>query len=238
MIEMKKLFTIYLLVLLFFIHGAIFSQGKSPVKLGLKVAPNIGWMSPGTKGYSSDGARFGGTIGLISDFYFTENYAFSTGLNFQYVNGSLNYHDSLQVAENAAYVMKYGEITSLYKILYLEIPLMVKMTTKTFGKMSFFGQIGFGTGFRLSANKKDIFQPAVGEPSELNYEFNGGTTLIRESLLIGLGTEYHLDQTSRLLIGFSFSGSLNNILTGQNYSTSEVEKSHLNFVELNIGFIF
>jgi hypothetical protein len=122
--------------------------------------------------------------------------------------------------------------------MYLEIPLMVKMSTKVFGKMSYFGQIGFGTGFRLNANKSDDFQPTVGEPQELNYEYNGGTTLIRESVLIGLGAEYHLDQTSRVLIGLSYSNSLNNVLTGKNYSTNEIEKSHLNYVELNIGFIF
>ena len=164
--------------------------------------------------------------------------AFSTGLNFQYINGSLNYNDSLQVAENNKYVVKYGAITSTYKILYLEIPLTVKMSTKVFGKMSYFGQIGFGTGFRLNANKKDDFQPAVGEPQVLNYEFNEGTTLIRESLLIGIGTEYHIDKTSRVLIGLSFSSSLNNVLKGTNYSTNETLKSHLNYVELNIGFIF
>jgi len=52
---------------------------KYPLKLGLKIAPNIGWMNPSTKGYSSDGARFGGTIGFISDIYFAENYAFFNG---------------------------------------------------------------------------------------------------------------------------------------------------------------
>jgi hypothetical protein len=235
---MKKLFTIVAIFLLSGLSVVTFSQVKNPVKLGLKVAPNLGWMNPGTKGYSSDGARFGGTIGFISDFYFAENYAISTGLNFQYINGSLNYSDSLQVIDNGRYVMQYGAITSVYKILYLEIPIMVKMSTKTFGKMSYFGQIGFGTGFRLNANKNDNFQPNAGEPQELNYEYNGGTTLIRESVLIGIGTEYHLDESSRVIIGLSYSNSLNNVLTGQNYSTNETEKGHLNFVELNIGFIF
>jgi hypothetical protein len=235
---MKKMFPIVFLLFVFGIPAVSFSQAKFPVKLGLKVAPNLGWMAPGTKGYSSDGARFGGTIGFMSDFYFSQNYAFSTGLNFQFINSSLSYSDSLQVAEQSKYVMKYGAITSLYKIMYLEIPIMVKMSTKTFGKMSYFGQIGFGTGFRLNANKTDNFQPTVGEPQELNYEYNGGTTLIRESLLIGLGAEYHLDESSRVVIGVSYSNSLNNVLTGKNYSTNEIEKSHLNYLELNIGFIF
>ena len=75
------------------ITGATFSQSKLPIKLGLQVAPNIGWMNPSTKGYSSDGARFGGTIGFVGDFYFAENYAVSTGMNFQFMNGKLTYAD-------------------------------------------------------------------------------------------------------------------------------------------------
>ncbi len=41
------------------------------MKFGLKIAPNLGWMRPGTQGYSSDGARGGCTIGFVSDFYFS-----------------------------------------------------------------------------------------------------------------------------------------------------------------------
>ena len=236
---MKKHITRYLLLAVLILPVFATGQSKSSLKLGLKAAPNLGWMSPGTKGYTGDGARFGGTIGFMADYYFTENYAISSGLNFQYINGSLNYKDSVMVDQPAsAPAVEYGSVNSVYKILYLEIPVMVKMSTKKFGKMSYFGQIGFGTGFRLNANKKDDFQPLAGDPQELNYEYNGGTTLIRESVIIGIGTQYHLDESSRILIGLSYSNSLNNVLKGRNYSTNEAEKSHLNFVELNLGFIF
>jgi len=235
---MKKSLILLPLILTFAFQLTVSAQSKIPVKLGLKASPNIGWMTPGTKGYSSDGALVGGTIGFISDIYFAPNYALSTGLNFQYINGSLEYRDSLLVTESNHYVTKYGDISARYKILYLEIPITVKMSTKQFGKMSYFGQIGFGTGFRLNANKNEEFQPVNGEPVDQQYEFNGGTTLIREAVLIGLGFTYHLDESSRILVGINYSNSLNNILTGTNYSTNEAEKSHLNFAELNIGFIF
>jgi len=211
-------------------------QSKFPMKLGLKVSPNICWMNPATKGYTSAGARMGATIGFISEFYFAENYAFSTGLNFQYINGKLNYSDSLLVDNNTR--MAYGDLLRKYNFLYLEIPLMIKMKTKTFGKMSYFGQIGFGTGFRIKASVNEHFVPKTGDPVDQQYDFNRGTTLIRESILIGVGCEYHVDESSRLLFGISYSNSLNNILTGVNYSSNLIEKSQLNFAELNIGFLF
>ena len=236
MINMKKIISLALIAMLLSIPGEIFSQAKFPMKLGLKVAPNICWMSPGTKGYSSDGIRFGATVGFMGDFYFAENYAFSTGLNFQFINGKLSYTDSL--AMEGSNKLVYGEVSRKYNLLYLEIPLMIKMTTKVFGQVSYFGQIGFGTGFRMKATVKEHFVPSTGIPVDQQYDFNYGTTIIRESILIGIGMEYHIDESSRLLIGVSYSNSLNNIFTGVNAKTNLDEKSQLNFAELNIGFLF
>lgn len=233
---MKKSYSFVFIFLLAFIPGTLFSQKQLPLKLGLKIAPNIGWMSPGTKGYSSDGARLGGTIGFISEFYFAENYALSTGFNFQFLNGALSYSDSLLVESVNA--VQDGKVSRKYNFLYLEIPLMIKMKTKSFGKISYFGQIGLGTGFRIKSTVKEHFEPTTGNPVDQQYDFNNGTTLIRESILVGIGCEYSIDESSRILIGLSYSNSLNNILTGVNYKTNLIEKTQLNYAELNIGFLF
>lgn len=233
---MKKLSIVFMIAMMSGISGIALGQVKFPMKLGLKVAPNIGWMVPGTKGYSSDGARMGVTIGFVSDFYFAANYAFSTGFNFQFINGALNYSDSLLIEGTNKLVN--GDVFRKYNLLYLEIPLMIKMKTKAFGKISYFGQIGLGNGFRIKSTVKEHFVPTTGLPVDQQYDFNGGTTLIKESILVGIGCEYSIDETSRILIGISYSNSLNNIFTGVNYKSNLVEKSQLNFAELNIGFLF
>ena len=233
---MKKLSIVFMIAMMSGISGIALGQVKFPMKLGLKVAPNIGWMVPGTKGYSSDGARMGVTIGFVSDFYFAANYAFSTGFNFQFINGALNYSDSLLIEGTNKLVD--GDVFRKYNLLYLEIPLMIKMKTKAFGKISYFGQIGLGNGFRIKSTVKEHFVPTTGLPVDQQYDFNGGTTLIKESILVGIGCEYSIDETSRILIGISYSNSLNNIFTGVNYKSNLVEKSQLNFAELNIGFLF
>ena len=115
---------------------------------------------------------------------------------------------------------------------------MIKMKTKTFGKLSYFGEIGFGTGFRLKATVKEHFVPKTGEIQDQQYDFNYGTTLIRESIIIGIGCEIHVDESSRILLGLSYSNALNNVLTGTNKFSNFKVKSQLNFVELNVGFLF
>lgn len=208
-----------------------------PVKLGIKVAPNIAWMNPGTKDYDDDGARLGATVGFISDFYFAERYAISTGFNFSFLNGRLSYPDGRMKPGDTTILT--GQVNRKYNFIYLEIPLMIKMQSKEFGRFSFFGQIGFGTAFRIKATAKESFQPDHGEMFEQQYEINQATSLIRESLLIGLGFELHLDQSSRIILGLSYSNALNNVLNGGVNDKSKLnEKSSLNFVELNLGFLF
>lgn len=233
---MKKLHTFFSIIFLISFPGFMFGQVKIPLKLGLKIAPNIGWMSPGTKGYSSDGARVGGTIGFVSDFYFTENYALSTGFNFQFLNGKLNYTDSMAIGGSNKPVD--GDVFRKYNFLYLEIPIMIKMQTKRFNKISYYGQIGLGTGFRIKTTVKEHFVPDSGDPVDQTYDFNGGTTLIRESVLVGIGLNYYLDQSTSIFIGLNYSNSLNNVFTGVNYKSKLNEKSMLNYAELNLGILF
>jgi hypothetical protein len=235
-LKMKKLHAFLGIMILYASSGLTFGQTKIPMRLGLKISPNLCWMSPGTKGYSNDGVRLGTTIGFVSDFYFAENYAFSTGFNFQFLNGKLNYEDSLLIPGNPK--VQNGQVFRKYNFIYLEIPVMIKMQTKTFGKISYYGQIGLGTGFRIKTKVKEHFEPDTGNPVDQEYDFNGGTTFIRESILVGVGCEYHIDESTRIFLGLGYSNSLNNVLTGVNYKSKLNEKSMLNYAELNIGVLF
>ncbi|MBE0648913.1 MAG: PorT family protein [Bacteroidales bacterium] len=225
--------------LFLFLFGCLqpsFSQAQeTSVKLGLKVSPNIAWMSPETKHYSYDGISGGATVGLVSDFYFAKNYAFSTGFNFSFLNGKASYGDSLLIDTTAT----YGQLNRKYKFIYLDIPYMIKLQTNTFGRFSFFGQIGFTTGFRISAKARDEIDPQTGaSPFKENSNITSQTTLIRQSVIFGGGLEYHLDINTRIFFGVNYSNSLNNILTGHNTATDLNEKSQLNFIELNLGVLF
>jgi len=227
---MRKIITFICFLAMIFSAQTGFSQNP-PVKLGLQVSPNIGWMSPKSKDYNSNGANMGVTIGLISDFYFTDRYAFSTGVNFSFLNGKLNYPDAQDSMT--------GQRTRKYSFIYLEIPTQIKMQTKNFGKYSLYGQIGFSTGFRLTSSVKDEFtDEKTSAVSNSKNDAVGITSLIRESVVIGFGTEYHLDESSRIIAGLAYSNALNNILSGSNNKTGLNEKSLLNLVELKIGFIF
>ena len=211
------------------------STQDSPVKLGIKAAPNMSWMAPETKHYNYDGLTGAATIGLIADFYFAKNYAFSTGFNFAFLNGRLTYADSLSYDTTTS----FGTMSRKYKFFYLDIPYMIKLRTNPFGKFSFFGQIGFSTGFRMSAKTRETFEPeGGGDPIEENININSETTLIRQAVLFGIGLEYNLAENTRIILGVNYSNALNNVLKGHNKHTDFNQKALLNFVELNLGVLF
>jgi len=227
---MRKISAILLSLLLFSISDTAFSQFRYPVKLGLRVSPNIGWMSPGTKDYAKNGQSLGATVGFVGDIYFAGNYAVSTGFDFQFLNGKLKYPDSRDTLS--------GQINRKYKFIYLEIPILFKMNTKSFGKVSFYGQMGFGTAFRLKANYDEKFYSSTGIEIDTQDNLSDSTSLIRESVLVGIGCNYHIDESTSIFVGLDYSNSLNNVLSGINHKSRLNEKSMLNYVALTVGVLF
>ncbi len=226
-----------LLALLFipFLSGA---QQKNPVKLGLWVAPSINWIHTSTEGYSSDGIRGSANLGLVTDFYFAKNYAISTGFSVLFPSGKLTYRE---VSPDYSYldsVPAFGTYHSTYKFIYFEIPIMVKMKTNNFGKWSFFGQVGFGTGFRVKATAINDYTGDNGEKREFTPVIDNKTHLMRESILAGIGFEFHIDESTSLFAGANYSNSLNNVFKYTNLMTNQELQGVPNYVELRLGVLF
>ena len=228
---MRKNIFLFVITFLLPLCSVFAQEKKTEIKLGLKFAPDISFITPSTQDYNSNGVKLGGVMGLICDFYFAEHYAFSTGLNFAFLGGKMTYpdmvHDTLQ-----------GTTNSNLSFTYIEIPLMVKMFTKKFGRCSFFGQVGFGTGFRIAAHEKNDFTGKNGYTQSEKKDIMSQTTVIRESVIIGLGTEIYLDQSTRIFLGLGYSNSLNNVMKGYNAVSKLNQKAYLNYAELNIGVMF
>jgi hypothetical protein len=227
----KKTYQITLILFFLLLTQAGFSQG-SPIRLGLKIAPNIGWMNPNENEYKYNGVAAGVSLGFVSEFYFSEHYAFSTGFNFSFLNGNLQFP--------YAAAPDTGIVNRKYSFRYLEVPLMIKMKTREYGDFSFFGQIGFGTGFNLRTKAKDEFiTEGNGTINDNKNLSTNETSLIREAILVGIGTEYKIDESVRLIFSLGYSNSLNNVLQGSNSKDPGLSnRSSLNYAELNIGVLF
>jgi hypothetical protein len=189
-------------------------------------------MNPNEKNYTNNGVSAGVAFGFVSEFRLAEHYAIVTGFDFSFIGGSLKFP--------YAKSPDTGIMDRKYNFRYLDIPLMIKMKTKEYGNFRFFGQIGFSTGFLLRCSVNDNFITLLhGTISEKQNLTTSEVCFFREAVLAGLGTEYKIDESISLVLGLSYSNSLNNVLQGQNTKDNGLSnRSSLNYVELNIGILF
>ncbi|WP_017259953.1 porin family protein [Pedobacter arcticus] len=170
-------------------------------KLGITAHPNFGWLKSEIDGVKSDGLRAGFSYGIIGDFYFADNYAFTTGLKLTTING--------QTQNEAAPDKGKQEI---YKLQYIEIPAKIKLATGDINGLRFYGEFGLGNAFNVGA-KQDV-KGVSGVANVEDQNIYKGTAFYRASLIIGGGTQFSIGEKTALDVGLSFNNGFTDIKKG------------------------
>jgi len=231
---MKKI-----LPFLFFlvVAGQLQAQYK-PVVLGLRIGANIGWIKANTEDYNSEGIKMGFAWGFISEFYLMENYAIGTGFSMNFNGGKLEYPWQEEVVTGSDTINVSGRLHRNYNLKYIQIPLFLKMKTELSDKITAFGKIGIGTAFCLNAKSDDEFNYEGGDVTDSKVDINDEISLMRESLIIGGGIEYKINESTAVIVDITYDNAFNNLLTEDNPSVSGTPKALHNYVELGIGIVF
>ena len=233
---MRLKFVLSFLLIVFSAAG--FSQVK-PFRFGVRVAPNIAWISPDTKDYKNEGMQLGFSWGFMADITLTENYFIKTGFNIDYLNGKLSYPYQVDY-DDVMPVIVTGTMNRKYNLRYIELPLTLKMRTNQFGNKAYFGEIGFGTSLNLKARGKDEFVPDDGSASTSSEnDIKDDISLFKESLIIGGGIEFFIDESTSIVTSLAFNNGLTNILNGNDYvDPSLKQRANLYYFQLSIGILF
>lgn len=223
----KKNISIGLIILFSLSYSLKAQDAPLPVQFGIKLGPNLGWIKPDAKDYSSEGSVLGFNWGFITEFNISTNYAINTGFNVAYNNGKLKYpyvQDSVE-----------GILQRKYNLQYLEIPICLKMRTKQIGYLTYYGKIGLGISFNLRSKSKDIFNV---EP-EVENNIQDEITFMRESLIVGAGVQYSLGGSTSLMFEIVFNNGFSDILSGKNTIDPTIKENAIsNYIEFNLGVIF
>jgi len=217
-----------LVLLLSLVTFASYAQFP-PYYFGLKAAPQLSWMRPNTDSYEGDGVKAGFAWGFIAEFNFTENHSIATGFNMIFNGGKLSFP-----AEQGE---ETGVMSRDYSLKYIELPLTLKMRTNDIGAMRYFGRIGLGTAFNIGSKKADEFTPVGGSVVSSDKTTYDDVALVRESLIVGMGTEYEIKEGPKLGVELTFNNGFTNILTGKSITGAD-EKATPNFFELAFSVIF
>lgn len=222
----------------------IHAQEEQSVRFGIKLAPNMGWLRPDTKGFKSNGTALGYTFGLMGEFPIgpNGNYAFGSGLFLTSLGGG--YTQDYSFVETLGGPEQTKALATDLALRYVELPLTIKMMTNEIGYMRYFGQLGFSAGFNIRA-KADFEEPVL-DPSGFytigfrtveDEDFQDDVNLFRAGLVIGGGMEYNFSGTTALLIGITYNNGFTNLLNGVEYNGKNA-KLFNDYLELSLGIFF
>lgn len=239
--NMKKIFTITALVFAAGAAFAQDDAASKNVRFGLFVEPSLNWYKSNEKIIEKNGIspKFGGGLGL--EFRLTNVAVFATGLYISTDGGKVKYKNDISGNPSTSFVgyiydKENEEIAEYdpaynyasenptqtryesfllnerkYMVTYVTLPLTLKLRTKEIGALTYFGQFGVNSSFRVAAKATDEIQrPAIsssgwGTPETISKsDVKKDVSLFNEALNIGLGVEWNLAGTTSLVIGANY----------------------------------
>jgi len=227
---MKKI-TIVMIALI--ISVASFAQKK--VSGGLFVGTNLSWYSFDSRLVSNDGVKLGYQFGAMIDFNLIDNFALSTGINFNSMGGNQTYENGVHnfSRNDLADTTITGPNTISYKMDYLEIPFGFKGKTNEIGYFTYYMKAGVTPGINISA-KADVTVNSNDIITAERKLFNMGWYL-------GGGFEWSLQGNTRFVTEVLYTGGIfdtDKTEVVRDNNTSDNVRASLSSVALKIGILF
>ncbi len=193
--------------------------GYDKFRFGLHFSPNLGWTNPSNQGMTKNGNRFGFAYGLMAEFGLSPRYAIFTGVNVIKINTSTNYN--FPTAAGSFDINQQ----------YVEIPLALKLKTNEIGYFTYFGKFGLSNAYNIKSRREDL---------DVDRSFDSETQPLRFALLVGLGLEYSLSGSTRLVTGIDFNNGFSGMYTKKAGSDASGNKYKAinNCVALTLGIYF
>lgn len=225
-------------VLLFFILIEDIIVAQSDLRLGFQVSPAFTWMNTTDNQVQSNGTNLGLKLGMASEFFFRENYAFIIGLGFAFNHGGTLLHENggriwqRSNLQGASDLLAPG--TDLkYKLQYVEIPFGLKFRTKEFGYLRYYAEVPVITlGFKSQA-KGNITNINVNEDIP---DIKKEVLPLSLSWGLGAGVEYGISENTALIGGIGYQRVFTDVT--KNYGEEAETKGFFNSLIIRLGVMF
>lgn len=229
-------------------------------RFGLKAAPTIYWYNPDDKKkFESGGVVAKFSYGLMTEFRLNNVAVIATGLQVDYDGGKLNFLDTsfyflskdnelLAVEDTAGESYNMLRLTSRqYNNTYLTLPFTLKLKTKEIGMLTYYGQFGLNTSFRLKGRVNDETYLGSLKSSQDDLENTKDMNILKFALNVGGGAEWNLSGSTSLVFGLNYYNGFGNVLqknseylirtASNNYEpTKQNARSH--GIALTLGVLF
>lgn len=194
---MKKL----TLLMLFFVAGF---SAMAQVEIGLMVSPTIAgnrFIAEDRYNFEKESSNLQLGVGVIADYFFAQNYAFSTGLIYRGKGAEISYNYTRDTGGTTVTTRGQDDIT----LQYIELPVSLKLFTNEVapGTIAYF-QVGGSLNTKVAAQVND---KKVINGEKVSKRFN----IFEGDVLIGGGAEFQLGQSTKLFGGITYHRGLTDI---------------------------
>ncbi|MEM8525412.1 MAG: porin family protein [Bacteroidota bacterium] len=213
-----------------FLMGFIWltAQNSYNVRFGLQLSPAFTWMQSDNSQINRNGANVGLKLAMMGEYYFAENYAFTSGLGFAFNHGGTLRHDPEGSYWQTGQSLRSADLK--YSVQFIEIPLGLKMRTREFGYISYFGEPYLTFGFR-SQSRGDIKDTDIND-----IDIKEFVNPIALSWGLGVGIEYSVSESTALVGGLYFQNMFTDMT--KDVEMGDDSNSNLDGLVLRIGVLF
>lgn len=209
--------------------GTTTLNAQQDMGFGVHASPTVGWFTSDNSDVTAKGTRAGINFGLSVQKYFSDNYAFSTGISLITAGGNLVNADTVRLELNKPFDVAPGK-RQTYRVKYLAVPVGIRLRSNQIGYMSFFVDTGLDPHLILGG-KIDVPSQGIDWENARNELKNMGL-----GYHVTGGVEYSLGGTTSIVAGIRFDSNFTDV-TKENGSQPK-DGIHHKMLGLHLGMNF
>ncbi len=216
------------------------TKAQSDLRLGFQISPMFSNMNAvDNNKINPNGTNLGLKMGVRSEIFFRDNYAFLLGLGFAFNSGGTLLHEGnfdpvwTKTQDLPPNVIWAGNINLKYGIQYIEIPLGLKFRTNEFGYLRYYAELPVLTlGFKSQARGAFQGTGINKEKIDIKKEVNG----LALSWGLGGGVEYSISGSTSLIGGIAYQRVFTDVT--KNHGSAVKSKGIINNFVIQLGVMF
>ena len=205
------------------------------VRLGIKMGPTIDWASSGSTAATNDGIRLGGNLGLVCDYYFTDNVAVSSGVDFNFLRLKytfIDYRRAEDFLEDANI-----SVSRRLNANNIEIPLKAKLRFDVIDSFKAYVEAGAGLSLNCKDYGKDSYTFYWTSFEDESYvDCTNQYRPLQLSMIFGLGAEYEINRNLSAFVQLTFDHAFSNAFVNSlEKQTGSILRN--NYIGIEVGFM-